>query len=58
MGKPVWGVGPLLPEQFYKLVGSVFHDRETRTNQQSSKMTGDEIVYVGKICSLKAYVFI
>lgn len=44
MGKPVWGVGPLLPEQFYKSTGSLLHDGEMRTSRRSSNMTEDEIV--------------
>ncbi|GAY69460.1 hypothetical protein KPL70_014581 [Citrus sinensis] len=41
---PVWGVGPLLPEQFYKSAGSVLRDCEMRTNRRSSNMTEDEII--------------
>ncbi|KAK9218365.1 hypothetical protein WN943_007002 [Citrus x changshan-huyou] len=44
LGKPVWGVGPLLPKQFYKSAGSVIHDHEMRTNRLSSNMTEDEII--------------
>ncbi|KDO58837.1 hypothetical protein CISIN_1g048385mg [Citrus sinensis] len=44
LGKPVWGVGSLLPEQFYKSAGSKLHDHEMRTNRRSSNMTEDEIV--------------
>ncbi|KAH9753007.1 glycosyltransferase [Citrus sinensis] len=44
LGKPMWGVGPLLPEQFYKSAGSVLDDHEMRTNRRSSNMTEDEIV--------------
>ena len=40
----VWGVGPLLPEQFYKSTGSVLRDCEMRTNRRSSNMTKDEII--------------
>ncbi|PRQ19078.1 putative UDP-glucuronosyl/UDP-glucosyltransferase [Rosa chinensis] len=40
--KPVWGVGPLLPEQYWKSVGSVLHDREIRTNRKSN-LTDDEV---------------
>ncbi|TXG54247.1 hypothetical protein EZV62_019503 [Acer yangbiense] len=36
MGKPVWGVGPLLPEQFYKSDGSLVHDGEIRSNNRSN----------------------
>ncbi|GAY48945.1 hypothetical protein CUMW_115490 [Citrus unshiu] len=44
LGKPVWGVGLLLPEQFYKSGGSMLRDHEMRTNRRSSNMTEDEIV--------------
>nr|GEV71542.1 UDP-glucosyl transferase 73B2-like [Tanacetum cinerariifolium] len=33
---PVWGVGPLLPEQYWKSVGSVLHDSEMRSNHKSN----------------------
>ncbi|KAK1577036.1 hypothetical protein Q3G72_018578 [Acer saccharum] len=36
MEKPVWGVGPLLPEQFYKSDGSLVHDGEIRSNNRSN----------------------
>ncbi|XP_059441623.1 zeatin O-glucosyltransferase-like [Corylus avellana] len=36
IGKPVWGVGPLLPEQYWRSAGSLLHDREIRTNRRSS----------------------
>ncbi|KAJ4711160.1 Glycosyltransferase [Melia azedarach] len=52
LGKPVWGVGPLLPEQFYKSAaaasssaGSVLvHDREIRTNRRRSNVTEEEVI--------------
>ncbi|KAM5573666.1 UDP-glucosyl transferase 73B2-like [Rosa sericea] len=40
--KPVWGVGPLLPEQYWKSAGTVLHDREVRTNRKSN-LTEDEV---------------
>ncbi|GLT91290.1 hypothetical protein SLE2022_091850 [Rubroshorea leprosula] len=43
IGKPVWGVGPLLPEQFWKSAKSLLHDREIRSNRQSS-VTEDEVI--------------
>ena len=43
MGKPVWGVGPLLPEQYWKSIGSVLHDHEIRTNRQSN-VTEEEVI--------------
>lgn len=43
IGKPVWGVGPLLPEQYWKSVGSVIHDHEIRSNRKSN-VTEDEVI--------------
>ncbi|OWM65009.1 UDP-glycosyltransferase 73B5-like [Punica granatum] len=43
VGKPVWGVGPLLPEQYWRSAGSLLHDREIRTNRKSS-ITEDEVI--------------
>ncbi|CAK9153282.1 unnamed protein product [Ilex paraguariensis] len=43
VGKPVWGVGPMLPEQYWKSAGSVIHDREVRTNRQSN-YTEEEVI--------------
>ncbi|XP_028754673.1 UDP-glycosyltransferase 73C6-like [Neltuma alba] len=43
IGKPVWGIGPLLPEQYWKSAGSILHDREVRTNRRSS-VTEDEVI--------------
>ncbi|KAK3429755.1 hypothetical protein EUGRSUZ_E01246 [Eucalyptus grandis] len=43
VSKPVWGVGPLLPEQYWKSAGSLLHDREIRSNRQSS-VSEDEVV--------------
>ncbi|PRQ19074.1 putative hexosyltransferase [Rosa chinensis] len=40
--KPVWGVGPMLPEQYWKSARSVLHDREVRTNRKSN-FTEDEV---------------
>ncbi|KAL4570427.1 hypothetical protein LXL04_026079 [Taraxacum kok-saghyz] len=39
---PVWGVGPLLPEQFWKSAGSILHDHEMRSNHKSN-YTEDEV---------------
>ena len=46
IGKPVWGVGPLLPEQYWKsaAAGSLLHDRELRTNNRKSNVTEDEVI--------------
>lgn len=41
--KPVWGVGPLLPEQYWKSTGSLLHDRDVRSNRKSS-VTEDEVI--------------
>ncbi|KAF7849553.1 hypothetical protein BT93_L0636 [Corymbia citriodora subsp. variegata] len=43
VNKPVWGVGPLLPEQYWKSAGSLLHDREIRLNRQSS-VSEDEVI--------------
>jgi hypothetical protein len=43
IGKPVWGVGPLLPEQYWRSAGSILHDREIRTNRRSN-ITEDEVI--------------
>lgn len=42
VGKPVWGVGPLLPEKYWNSAGSVIHDRDIRSNRQSS-VTEEEV---------------
>nr|QAV53742.1 UGT95D1 [Fagopyrum tataricum] len=36
MEKAVWGVGPLLPEEYWNPTGSILHDRDVRPNKQSS----------------------
>ncbi|XP_061343056.1 UDP-glycosyltransferase 89B2-like [Gastrolobium bilobum] len=43
IGKPVWGVGPLLPEQYWKSGGSLLHDRDVRSNRRSS-VTEEEVI--------------
>ncbi|KAI4327986.1 hypothetical protein L6164_020386 [Bauhinia variegata] len=43
IGKPVWGVGPLLPEQYWKSAGTLLRDREIRTNRRSN-VTEDEVM--------------
>ncbi|KAI3727989.1 hypothetical protein L6452_16614 [Arctium lappa] len=40
---PVWGVGPLLPEQFWESAGSILHDHEMRSNQKSN-YTEDQVI--------------
>ncbi|KAL9266793.1 UDP-glycosyltransferase 73C3-like protein [Drosera capensis] len=42
IGKPVWGVGPLLPDEFWSSAGSVLHDRKIRPRKESSH-TEDEV---------------
>ncbi|KAH8513799.1 hypothetical protein H0E87_006891 [Populus deltoides] len=41
--KPVWGIGPLLPELYWKSAGSLLHDHEIRTNRQSN-VTEEEVI--------------
>ncbi|OMO93446.1 UDP-glucuronosyl/UDP-glucosyltransferase [Corchorus olitorius] len=43
IGKPVWGVGPLLPQELWKSSDSLLHDREIRANKQSN-VTEDEVM--------------
>ncbi|KAK7307360.1 hypothetical protein VNO77_40342 [Canavalia gladiata] len=43
IGKPVWGVGPLLPEQYWKSIDSLVHDRDGRSNRQSS-VSEEEVI--------------
>ncbi|XP_027361818.1 scopoletin glucosyltransferase-like [Abrus precatorius] len=43
IGKPVWGVGPLLPEQYWKSAGSLLLDRDVQSNRQSS-VTEEEVI--------------
>ncbi|XP_028759487.1 scopoletin glucosyltransferase-like [Neltuma alba] len=42
-GKPVWGVGPLLPEHYWKSAGSLVHDQLVRTNRRSNA-TEEEVI--------------
>lgn len=42
-GVPVLGVGPLLPEQYWKSAGSILHDRDFRTDRRSN-VTEDEVI--------------
>ncbi|GKA91473.1 UDP-glucosyl transferase 73B2-like protein [Tanacetum coccineum] len=39
---PVWGVGPLLPENYWNSVGSLLHDSEMRSNHKSN-YTEDQV---------------
>ncbi|XP_037495803.1 UDP-glycosyltransferase 73C4 isoform X2 [Jatropha curcas] len=43
VGKPVWGVGPLLPELYWKSAGSLVRDGEIRPNRKSN-VTEDEVI--------------
>lgn len=43
IGKPVWGVGPLLPKQYWKSAGSLVHDHKIRSNRNSN-YTEDEVI--------------
>ncbi|XP_068468922.1 UDP-glycosyltransferase 73C3-like [Phaseolus vulgaris] len=40
--KPIWGVGPLLPEQYWNSIGSPLIDRDIRSNRRSS-VTEEEV---------------
>lgn len=47
VGKPVWGVGPLLPEQYWKsAAGSILHDREVRSTRKSNYSEDDVIQWL------------
>ncbi|XP_027183068.1 UDP-glycosyltransferase 92A1-like [Coffea eugenioides] len=41
--KPVYGVGPLLPEKYWKSSGSILHDGEFRSNRKSN-YTEDQVI--------------
>ncbi|GAB4830615.1 hypothetical protein Ancab_020381 [Ancistrocladus abbreviatus] len=57
VSKPVWGVGPLLPEEYWKSVGSVLHDREIRPEKQSSHSEEEVIRWLdSKPCGSVLYV--
>ncbi|KAF7849552.1 hypothetical protein BT93_L0635 [Corymbia citriodora subsp. variegata] len=43
VGKPVWGVGPLLPDQYWTSSGSLVRDHEIRPNKQSN-VTEEDII--------------
>ncbi|KAK6934898.1 UDP-glucuronosyl/UDP-glucosyltransferase [Dillenia turbinata] len=36
IGVPVWGVGPLLPDEYWNSAGSLIHDGKVRTNRKSN----------------------
>ncbi|KAF9689584.1 hypothetical protein SADUNF_Sadunf01G0107300 [Salix dunnii] len=41
--KPVWDIGPLLPELYWKSIGSLLHDHEIRAGRRSN-VTEEEVV--------------
>lgn len=43
-GKPVWGVGPLLPQEYWKSAGSLIHDGKVRSGGRKSNYTEEEVV--------------
>ncbi|GMH02273.1 hypothetical protein Nepgr_004112 [Nepenthes gracilis] len=43
IGKPVWGVGPLLPEEYWKSASSILHDRMIRPKKKSDR-TEEEVM--------------
>ncbi|XP_030474429.1 UDP-glycosyltransferase 73B3-like [Syzygium oleosum] len=43
VGKPVWGVGPLLPDQYWMSSGSLVRDREIRPSKQSN-VTEEDVI--------------
>jgi hypothetical protein len=44
MEMPAWGVGPLLPEQYWKSSDALIRDREIRQNSRRSNYTEDEVI--------------
>ncbi|CAH9070940.1 unnamed protein product [Cuscuta epithymum] len=42
--KPIWGVGPSLPAQFWESRGSILRDHEVRSSHHESNFTEDEVV--------------
>lgn len=44
MGKPVWGVGPLLPQHYWNSGDSLVSDRLTRSLTRQSSCTEDEVI--------------
>ncbi|PON94697.1 UDP-glucuronosyl/UDP-glucosyltransferase [Trema orientale] len=41
---PVWGVGPLLPEQYWKSSDSLIHDHQIREHRRQSNYSEDDVV--------------
>ncbi|XP_065879048.1 anthocyanin 3'-O-beta-glucosyltransferase-like [Euphorbia lathyris] len=44
IGKPAWGIGPLLPEKYWESTDSVIRDGEIRSNQRQSNTSEDEVI--------------
>ncbi|PKI49965.1 hypothetical protein CRG98_029639 [Punica granatum] len=44
MGIPAWGVGPLLPEQFWKSSDTLVRDREIRQHSRPSNYSEEEVI--------------
>lgn len=44
IGKPVWGVGPLLPEEYWKSAGLLIHDGAIRSSGRQSNYTEEEVM--------------
>ncbi|KAG6636303.1 scopoletin glucosyltransferase-like [Carya illinoinensis] len=44
MGMPAWGVGPLLPEQYWKSSDALIRDGEIRRNTRRSNYTEEEVI--------------
>lgn len=42
--KPIWGVGPSLPAQFWESAGSILRDHQVRSSNRSSNFTEEEVV--------------
>ncbi|KAL8104094.1 UDP-glycosyltransferase 89B2-like [Apium graveolens] len=43
-GKPVWGVGPLLPQEYWKSAGSLILDGKVRSGGRKSNYTEEEVI--------------
>lgn len=44
MEMPAWGVGPLLPEQYWKSSDALIRDREIRQQKRQSNYTEEEVI--------------
>lgn len=44
MGMPAWGVGPLLPERYWKSSDALIRDREIRGQTRRSNYTEEEVI--------------